>query len=69
MSDNTENETFLSGPKVRKRYGIGEATLWRWERNPDLNFPAPLRIGKKKLFSVRALEEWERRQAVKSVRT
>jgi predicted DNA-binding transcriptional regulator AlpA len=34
----------LPDSKVAARYGISHMTLWRWDRDPTLNFPKPVRI-------------------------
>jgi predicted DNA-binding transcriptional regulator AlpA len=50
--------------KLRARFGdISEMTLWRWEHDQKLNFPAPLRINGRKYYDLREIEDWERRRA------
>jgi hypothetical protein len=29
---------------AKERYGVSAMTLWRWDRDPELNFPKPIRI-------------------------
>ena len=41
-------------------------TLWRWEDDARLEFPRPLVINRRKFYSLAALKEWERNQAVKT---
>jgi predicted DNA-binding transcriptional regulator AlpA len=38
----------LPDPQVCRRYGISAMTLWRWDRDPTLNFPKPIYIRKRK---------------------
>jgi predicted DNA-binding transcriptional regulator AlpA len=38
-----ENE-WLTGPQVARRFGISSMSLWRWIHDPTLEFPAPMRI-------------------------
>ena len=38
----------LADSKVAERYGVCLRTLWRWDRNRKLGFPAPVRINGRK---------------------
>lgn len=49
----------LSGPEVQVRYRRSHVTIWRWTRDPDLGFPAPLRINGYKYWRLADLEAWE----------
>jgi predicted DNA-binding transcriptional regulator AlpA len=61
---------FIPDPEVRKRYGgISEMTLWRWERDPKLRFPAAIRIHNRKYRDESQLIEWERSRAAERVTT
>jgi len=44
--------------------GISEPTLWRWERDPKLNFPPAIRINGRKYWTRKVLRRWvaERRE-------
>jgi predicted DNA-binding transcriptional regulator AlpA len=55
-------QIYLTRTKVRERYGISNMTLWRWERDPRLNFPKAIEINGRLYQSQTALEEWERRR-------
>ena len=48
---------YVSGPGVCARFDISAMTLWRWQRNPELNFPLPIVINGRKYW---ALDELER---------
>src|SRR5829696_1817488 len=62
------DDVYLSAASQRRRYGnISAMTLWRWERDPRLNYPPPIEINGRKYRSLRALEEWERQRAAESV--
>jgi hypothetical protein len=61
------NDVYLSRTSQRKRYNISPMTLWRWERDPHLNFPPAIEINGRKYRSLRSLEAWERERAVASV--
>lgn len=55
---------YVPDPQVCRRYGISSMTLWRWDRNPDLNFPPPMRINRRKYRDAAALDEWDRQRAL-----
>jgi len=57
-----EQDVYLTSAKVCKRYdNINTVTLQRWVRNPELEFPQPLVVGRRWYFKVSELEEWEKR--------
>jgi predicted DNA-binding transcriptional regulator AlpA len=59
----TETESkFLPTRQVCERYGISDRTLARWERDPDLRFPQPMTINKRKFYSENALTAFDRAQ-------
>jgi predicted DNA-binding transcriptional regulator AlpA len=39
-----QEKRLLPDHKVLDRYSISPMTLWRWDRDPGLNFPKPIRI-------------------------
>jgi predicted DNA-binding transcriptional regulator AlpA len=53
-------EQLLSARKVKERYDVSRMCLWRWERDPEVNFPAPLMIRKRLYWRQSDLEAWER---------
>jgi predicted DNA-binding transcriptional regulator AlpA len=55
---------YLPGPKVAARYHVTDMSIYRWERDPRLNFPQPIRIGRRKFWDEADLEAWERSRAV-----
>ena len=56
-------QTFLTGPQVQARYQKSHVTLWRWVRDPDLGFPAPMQINRLNYWRLSDLEAWEAAQA------
>lgn len=55
---------YLATKKVLQRYGgISAMTLWRWERDANLPFPAPLIINRRKFYDLQKIEAWERARA------
>ena len=57
---------FLTGPDVQARYRKSHVTIWRWTRDPDLGFPAPIQINRLNFWHLSDLENWEAEQAQKS---
>jgi predicted DNA-binding transcriptional regulator AlpA len=57
-------QTFLTGPQVQARYQKSHVTLWRWVRDPDLGFPAPMQINRLNYWRLSDLEAWEAAQAM-----
>ncbi len=53
------DDSYLTGPQVNKRFSISAMTRWRWERDANLGFPAPLRIKNRSYWKLTALESWE----------
>lgn len=57
----------LSGPAVRRRYNnLSDMGLWRWLRDPKLNFPQPIYIRRRRYWTLEQLEAWEASRAAAS---
>jgi hypothetical protein len=54
---------YHSAKKVCERYDIVDRTLDRWLEDPELDFPRPLVINRRRYFSDPELTEWERKRA------
>jgi predicted DNA-binding transcriptional regulator AlpA len=52
----------LTARAVQKRYGISAMTVWRWEHDERLGFPAPTIIRGRRYWRGSELEAWERSQ-------
>ena len=56
---------YLTAEQVRTRFGgISDMSLWRWLKDPELEFPQPIRVNRRRLFKEHEIIEWEARQAV-----
>jgi predicted DNA-binding transcriptional regulator AlpA len=55
-----DSTDLLPDPQVAARYGINPRTLYRWDEQPTLGFPRPLRINHRKYRRIAELESWER---------
>jgi predicted DNA-binding transcriptional regulator AlpA len=58
-------EVLLPATPTRKRYGVSDMTLWRWENDADLGFPKPIRINGRRYWRIADLQAFEARQASK----
>jgi len=65
MPTNTGGQVELrTARKVRSQLGdISDVSLWRWIRNPDLNFPKPTRISGRLYFRSDEIDAWIEAQA------
>lgn len=43
--------------------GVSDMTLWRWLNNPEIDFPRPIYIGKRRYWKEAEVIEWLDRQA------
>jgi predicted DNA-binding transcriptional regulator AlpA len=55
-----DSADLLPDPQVAQRYNVNPRTLYRWDEQPALGFPKPLRINRRKYRRVAELEGWER---------
>ena len=59
--EHPDTDVFLDARAVRRRYGgRSEMALYRWIRDPDLGFPAPIYIMQNRYWRLADLIEWER---------
>jgi predicted DNA-binding transcriptional regulator AlpA len=61
----TRDRVWLPGRKVERRYDKSKTTIWRWTRDPQMNFPQPRKFGRLNHWDLSELEAWERRQATR----
>lgn len=38
--------------------GISDMTLWRWSQNPEMSFPKPIYIGRRKYWKEAEILAW-----------
>jgi hypothetical protein len=58
MNDDADN--YLPSIKVLRRYDVCSRTLNRWEEKPELGFPKPVRINRRRYWRLAELQAWER---------
>jgi predicted DNA-binding transcriptional regulator AlpA len=54
-------DALVPDPVVWREFGISSMTGWRWTNDPELNFPAPVKIRGRCFRSRRALEAFKER--------
>jgi predicted DNA-binding transcriptional regulator AlpA len=59
VSDEVAGE-LVPDPQVCREFGVTAMTVWRWDHDPELNFPPPIRIRRRKFRHRRALEDFKR---------
>jgi hypothetical protein len=64
------SKRLIPDPKVaRDRYGVSSRTLPRWDEKPELGFPKPIYINRRKYRDEAELDRFDRDQAIRSART
>src|SRR5262245_61552542 len=66
LEDPPVEQKFLTEAQTADRYGVTTRTLMRWDETPDLDFPPPILVRKRRFRDRRLLEQWERKQAAES---
>jgi predicted DNA-binding transcriptional regulator AlpA len=54
---------WLGGAQTADYLGVTTMTIWRWERDPELAFPAATVIRGRKYWSRDDIDRWMRRMA------
>jgi hypothetical protein len=57
----TDCDVLVPDPQIQREFGVTAMTIWRWDHDPDLNFPPAVKIRKRKFRSRRALETFKQR--------
>ena len=55
------NRLYLPRRKLPERYTVTPMTIYRWERDPILDFPQAMIVKGKKFYDVDELEAWEKK--------
>ena len=59
-----QDQNLMPAPAARRYLGnISDMCLWRWERNPEMGFPQPIRINKRKYFRKADLDAFIERRS------
>lgn len=54
---------YLAANQVQERYQISRSTLYRWQEDDSIRFPAPVKIGHRILWRESDLEAFDARIA------
>ncbi len=54
---------YVSTREVQNRYRISRSSIYRWTENPNIGFPAPLKIGQRILWRESDLAAFDARAA------
>lgn len=63
LKRNSHTQEYMTTAEVCGRYSVTDMTLWRWSKRPELNFPKPLMIARRRYYRVADLVRWENEQA------
>nr|WP_045686740.1 helix-turn-helix domain-containing protein [Roseovarius sp. BRH_c41] len=57
---------YLTSNEVQDRYKISRSSVYRWQENPEIGFPAPMKIGARILWREAELDAFDARIATAS---
>jgi predicted DNA-binding transcriptional regulator AlpA len=62
----SDDEEWCGTARVRIRYNeVSSRTIDRWIRDPDLAFPQPTMINRRRFWRLGELRQWERQRAAR----
>lgn len=56
-----DQDRLLTSAQLRERHSISPMGLYRRRRDPELSFPAPVKIRNRNYWRLGEIVEWERR--------
>src|SRR5262249_21672846 len=68
LPSDTYPDNLIPDPVVCAEFGVTAMTLWRWTRDPDLNFPPAIAIRNRNFRSRKQLETFKARMLSKAIR-
>ena len=54
-------DALVPDPIVAREFGVSLMSLWRWSRDPELDFPPAVKIRNRNFRSRRELEQFKKR--------
>jgi hypothetical protein len=54
----TDSKKFLTTAKAAEKFAVCPKTIDRWAKDPNLNFPPPVVVNKRKYHDEKFLESW-----------
>ena len=63
-ADPTE-QRYIDAAELRQIVPVSDMTFWRWQRDPRVEFPAPVKLGAdgKNYWWLPLIREWQRQRA------
>ena len=65
IGERQDNQRYLSRREVRRLLPVSDMTIWRWQHDPVVAFPKPVKLGRagRNFWWLPDILEWERRRA------
>ena len=65
-----EPDRMLTNKDIYRRYGITQMCLWRWRRDPEIAFPQPDAVVKRRSYwnENKTIVPWERASVTKRMK-
>jgi len=61
-----DDDTLLTSAQVRARVGgVSTMCIWRWMRDPRVQFPLPVKINSRNYWRLGALRQWQAEQTAR----
>jgi hypothetical protein len=64
--DSNDDDRRLPATAAAARYGVVPRTIDRWLARPELNFPRPHRVNRRRYWWLSQLRNWDRSRALKA---
>jgi predicted DNA-binding transcriptional regulator AlpA len=62
-----DDETLLTSAQVRARVGgVSSMCIWRWMRDPRVQFPVPVKINSRNYWRLGTLRRWDAEHVTKA---
>jgi predicted DNA-binding transcriptional regulator AlpA len=57
-------ERYIGRRELRRLFPVSDMTIWRWQHDPQIAFPAPAKLGinGRNFWWLPAIREWEQRR-------
>lgn len=59
--DDGDPDLLVPDPQVCREFGVSAMTLWRWDRDPHLNFPVRITVRRRNFRSRKEIEKFKAR--------
>jgi predicted DNA-binding transcriptional regulator AlpA len=63
MEPSSNQSRYITSAQLRARFGnISDMTLWRWLHRPEMSFPKPAIIERRRDWRTAEIDSWEESQ-------